>query len=753
MWCGEDFRLAPDPHTELANGKNSDDVRRMGKSLGRYRHELLEVGGLLSRVLGPAGADTVNKAVQVLDKQVCRVAVIGQIKAGKSTFINAFVQRPQLLPTGVNPWTTTVTNLHFRATHDTKDAAVFQFFSEAEWEQLANGQGKLRELTEHLVPGFKPELLRWYVSALQTRAATRLGPEFTSLLGRRHRAATLSPDLLQQYVCQGDPSSIALASDPIGRYSDITKSADVYLPGEPFDYPGTVVDTPGTNDPFLIRDEITRRSLETADLYIVVLTARQALSAADVALLRILRGLNKDQIVVFINRIDELSEIAEQSEAVTVSVRRELQKEFPGADIPLIAGSARWANFAITAGRDDLDRCIDREAIDYLRRRGVWPSNSVVHALKSDDDALELMRGVLFKGSGLEEIYRAIDGLLAGSRFASAMRQMNRWFVEMTRASEASTREELQSFSRAHSAEEDMAKYSRDELARLRGELERLQRVSEVIDRSATLFKERQMEIVTGELVMLRLRLLGKVDHYAAMERSALVERLLSGKTPRAWSFDTQPIRRELAEEFTAGFHQAEAQLLTLQREIMPQLRDLLSMLVPEAGETLTLDAVRRPVPPPRLMSLSSSVSLDLDSSWWWQWWKREPTPLQRGREVEQLIREEFGSVVDELLAVCRQNLGEYVAATAEWSFGICESIAQSISRRRKNLLGHYERVEQNVGDVEDPQVTVERDQQIAAIKARLEEFQVLRRKLELVGDGLPRETAADPIASSGAGH
>lgn len=744
MWCGEEkLRLTPQPHQGAADGRAGIDALRVGESLGRFRRDLLTVGGQLSSVLGPAGADTINKAVLALDKQVCRIAVIGQIKAGKSTFINALVQHPQLLPTGVNPWTTTITNLHLRATHECEDAAVFHFFSASEWEQLANGQGKLRELTEHLVPGFKPELLRWYVSALQTRAAGRLGPEFTSLLGQQHHIATLSPDVLQQYVCQGDPSSISLASDPVGRYSDITKSADVYLPAGPFDYPVTVVDTPGTNDPFLIRDEITRRCLESADLYIVVLTARQALSAADVALLRILRGLNKDQIVVFINRIDELSEIAEQSEAVTVSVRRELQREFPGADIPLISGSARWASDALVAGREELDRCLDRETIDYLKRRGAWPSDTAMRGLRSDDDALTLMRGVLFKGSGLEEVYRALDRLLGNSRFASTMHQMTRWFVEMARASESSTREELRSFSRTHAAEDGVARNARDELSQLRAEMERLQRVSSVIDRSATLFKERQMEIVTGELVMLRIRLLGKVDHYAAIERGLLVDRLMSGKALRAWSFDTQSIRRELAEEFMAGFHQAEAQLLALQQEIMPQLRDLLSMLVPDSGATLTLEAVRRPMPPPKMMSLSSCVSLDLDSSWWWQWWKREPTPLQRGREVERMIREEFGSVVDELLAACRQILGDYVMATTEWSFGICESIAQSISRRRKDLLQHYENVERQIDGIADPQMLTERSERVAALKVRIEEFEAVRRKLELVEGGLVRDAAA----------
>ena len=48
---------------------------------------------------------------------------------------------------------------------------------------------------------------------------------------------------------------------------------------------------------------ITRRTLATADIYIVMLTARRALSSADVALLRILRGLQNDRIAVFVKEL------------------------------------------------------------------------------------------------------------------------------------------------------------------------------------------------------------------------------------------------------------------------------------------------------------------------------------------------------------------------------------------------------------------------------------------------------------------
>src|SRR5262249_35178481 len=160
-------------------------------------------------------------------------------------FINAFVQQPDLLPTDVNPWTTAVTNLHFRSRQEPEDSAVFQFFGAPEWEQLANGGGKLRELTERLVPGFEPDLLRQHVATLKARAASRLGPEFLDLLGRSHRFTTLSPDIVRQYVCQGNLTSSINASASVGRYSDITKSADLYVRGGPFDYPAVVIDTPG----------------------------------------------------------------------------------------------------------------------------------------------------------------------------------------------------------------------------------------------------------------------------------------------------------------------------------------------------------------------------------------------------------------------------------------------------------------------------------------------------------------------------
>ena len=148
----------------------------------------------------------------------------------------------------------------------------------------------------------------------------------------------------------------------------------------PFAFPVTLTDTPGTNDPFLIRDEITRRSLESADLYIVVLTARQPLSDADVNLMRLMHGLNSDRIVVFVNRVDDFADVGYDLAEVIMYVEKKLQANFPGARIPIVAGSAAWANGALKGDDETLDRLLERSSLALPRAtsascsRKIWSS-------------------------------------------------------------------------------------------------------------------------------------------------------------------------------------------------------------------------------------------------------------------------------------------------------------------------------------------------------------------------------------------
>jgi hypothetical protein len=736
---GERQRSFAQPSEDAVVFGHADPELRVGKSLARLKRELVESGNQLREVLEPAGTGLVTDAMAMLERQVCRIAVIGQIKAGKSSFINALVQQPELLPTDVNPWTTAVTNLHFRPCRAGEDPAVFEFFTASEWDKLAEGGGKLRELTERLVPGFESDLLRRHVMALRSRAAARLGPEFQRLLGQSHRFTKLAPDILQQYVCQGDMAGLMAGDQPIGRFSDITKSADLVLPEGPFAYPVTVIDTPGTNDPFLVRDEITRRCLESADIYVVVLTARQALAASDVALLRILRGLQKERIIVFLNRIDELSDIGKDCEQVADSVRRKLRLEFPGAEIPLIEGSAWWANCAL-AREFPGERCVSGRAVNYLQNRGLLLREQVVRPAEGGDRHAG-MRAALLAASGLKRVYQALNDLLGTSHDAYLLRQMGSCFAEMGRATENATRQELDALAQGFATKEGAAEKTEEKLARVRGDLEQLQRVSDIIERSATRYQDRQMGIVTSELNALRRRLLQRVDECAIAERDLLVSELQAkGRAVRTWKFDPQKIRRVLAEEFVDGFRSAEAQLLDLQHEVVPHLSGLLSLLVPNAGALMQANIVQRPVPQPRLSSLGSYVALDLEESWWSLLWKARPAPLQRGREVERLVKSEFRAVVERLIHACEDSLSDHVVRTTEWSFGICESIARSIGERRERLVQHYEKLEHEIDGGASQRNVTEQREYMDAVARRLDICKTLRQRLERIEGEIARD-------------
>jgi hypothetical protein len=310
----------------------------------------------------------------------------------------------------------------------------------------------------------------------------------------------------------------------------------------------------------------------------------------------------------------------------------------------------------------------------------------------------------------------------------------------MARASEHTTRQELQSLSQNHATVVMSATRSEREMSRLRSELNQLREVASVIDKSAGQFKGQLMNIVANELEALHQRLLDIVGESAKVERDNLVKYLLGGKTMGTWTFDSLPVRRRLADEVVAGFRRTETQLLALQQEIVPQLRRLLSALVPKAGSAIESAIVHRPALPPNLMSLGRYIALDLDESWWALLWRARPEPGQRGQELERLIRAEFKPIVDELMRACERSLCDHVVVTTDWSFGICNSIARSIAQRREQLLSHYERLQHEVAGATDPERLRKQQDLIAGLKERLDRCESLIQRLASIGRDIARD-------------
>ncbi len=277
---------------------------RITSRLGEVKRRILQLGEELEGSVNGRVGGFVNGLLSDLETHSCRIAVIGQIKAGKSTLINALIRRPDLLPTDINPSTAVITKLYFGASAEQNNTALFQFFSDDEWDRIMSG-GRAGAMTMQRHEALRPEQLDEPLEELRQRAEMRLGPQYPALLGKHHLFSSVTAGLLEQYVSAGDYADLSGGGGENSRhFSDITKTAEIFLEGQPLGYPSVIIDTPGVNDPFLVRDEITHGNLGEADIYLVVLTAQQPLSGTDMALLRMLKGLQKDRIIAVVNRVD-----------------------------------------------------------------------------------------------------------------------------------------------------------------------------------------------------------------------------------------------------------------------------------------------------------------------------------------------------------------------------------------------------------------------------------------------------------------
>jgi hypothetical protein len=670
----------------------------------------------------PAGKALVGEAMSRLGQQAFRIGVVGQIKSGKSSFINAFVRQPSLLPTDVTPWTTTVTNLHFGQAGAGKHAAQFQFFSESEWQDLAHGGGRVRELTQRLVPGFEPEILRQHVEALKRRASARLGPEFEALLGCGHHFEAVSSDLLLRYVCSGDFAAGTQIAQ-LGKYADITKRADLYLDGGPFDFRVTVTDTPGTNDPFLIRDEITRRSLESADLYVVVLTARQPLSESDVALMRLMHGLNRDRIIVFVNRIDDFTDVGYDLAEVLVYIEKKLKLLFPGARIPIVAGSAAWASCAIEDDTGSLDRLFERPSLGYLVDAGLVHPEDLEWRAINDPAARDRLRRALYTASGLPAMYRTIAEHMGSCQAAQVQLQTARRFSEMVHASANASRYELQT-SASGAAGTPAQRHPTDPVS-LANEARTLDQVAKNVEQSAKTIEQQLGIMIAEEMGALRHALQSAVAAHGAQERQILIETLARGRAPRVWTHEGVELRRTLGKVFIDGFIRAAARVLDFQGRVGPELRGLMKLIAPDMPMPADPESALLEIPSPSVSALGRFVALDLDSSWWGSFWRGRASPAAYGDQIEALVRSEFEPVVEELVETAQRALSGYAATTTQWSFGLSLNIVQGLQRRREYLLARSGAA----GGGEDPAAA--QKEQARLLDDRLQQCNALDRQLD----------------------
>jgi hypothetical protein len=695
-------------------------TRKIGAELEAVRVELMACGRELQSAPPFQGGSFVDDTLRLLARLTCRIAIIGQVKAGKSTFINGLVRRPGLLPTDVNPWTTAVTHLHFgRPDAPPNVSAEFTFFALNEWERLAQGGGHLRELTQRLVPGFEAELLQKHVDAMRRRSEQRLGATLSQLLGKKHSFPTLSTEVLERYVCSGLPGT---ANDHKGIYADVVKSADLYFRGDDFGFPTTIIDTPGTNDPFLVRDEITRRALENADIYIVMLTARQALSSADVALLRILRGLHKERIAVFINRIDELGDIARDIAPIVQHVQDGLRREFPASDLPIVAGSALWAETAIGGSEAEIERAMSPKVQAYAQHLASAAGGP-------GSDFRKQGAHTLFLCSGLSALIDVLVPLTLDSHAGRVLAQISRSFSELGRVGRNAAHHEL-AVLMSEEASVAQKKLGEDELRAIDAEGKENERLAAALQSLLTDLRDRTDRLIDDHCARVQETLREAVHVFSEGECENLRQALADGHRARTWKCDATLLRQQLEERFVAAYRQAEQEIGKLESLIFPQLKQLLNRYQPQwrqpGGEGGEAPGAELPL----LSALGEAVALDLDEPWWRHWWTRRSGEEQVA-ELDRVIRGEFYRITDALVQAARAHLEARQASTLQEANMVYVGLVTLLKEQNKARMERTRALISGTAPARGPGLQRSREARAAELKAQISSMETLVGRLE----------------------
>lgn len=245
---------------------------------------------------------TLKAEIKRAEEQKLTIGVIGQMKAGKSTFLNSFIFGDTILPAATSPMTASLSYI----TYGPEKKLVAEFYTPDEWAELRNtAQLPIEEGQESTAQGSKIKAAQELVAKAEKIS------QLNSFLGKTKEDSFSN---LIDYV----------GAD--GKYIAITKAVTLYYPLE-YLKGVEIVDTPGFNDPIVSREERTRQFLKQADVSLLLLYAGRAFDASDRDILfKDVRNCGIGKILVGVNKYDTIVAQGETPAGITQNTEQALRQ-------------------------------------------------------------------------------------------------------------------------------------------------------------------------------------------------------------------------------------------------------------------------------------------------------------------------------------------------------------------------------------------------------------------------------------------
>ena len=274
-----------------------------------------------------------------------QIAIVGTIKAGKSTFINALFEE-NIASTDVTPETASLTKFRY----STKNKLEVKFYNKTEWDELWESVKKSEKENKGKV--FKEEF--------ESSGAENIKNDYIGASDKIEEVSNIEElkNKVKEYTSKNS------------KIHYFVKELKVYLNNENMHKNVTIVDTPGLDDVVDYRSKITRDYIKRANAVIVCVDSSRLQGKEYTTITQVFENIGDDfyKVMILGTRIDTNNNPKEAWEKQIEEWKKYLKENYKDADLLKnnIIGVSSYV-FSNLIELENTGKC-DNEAIGDIKK-------------------------------------------------------------------------------------------------------------------------------------------------------------------------------------------------------------------------------------------------------------------------------------------------------------------------------------------------------------------------------------------------
>ena len=245
-----------------------------------------------------------------IDEPDLQIAIVGTIKAGKSTFINALFEE-NIASTDVTPETASLTKFRY----STKNKLEVKFYNKTEWDELWESVKKSEKENKGKV--FKEEF--------ESSGAENIKNDYIGASDKIEEVSNIEE--LKKKVKE--------YTSKTSKIHYFVKELTVYLNNENIHKNVTIVDTPGLDDVVDYRSKITRDYIKRANAVIVCVDSSSLRNDEYLTITKVFENIGDDfyKVMILGTQIDNKNNPKEAWEKQIEEWKKYLKENYKDADL------------------------------------------------------------------------------------------------------------------------------------------------------------------------------------------------------------------------------------------------------------------------------------------------------------------------------------------------------------------------------------------------------------------------------------